>query len=401
MTTAGNPFIAFRHELDLYNHARGRGVDDGAYQKLVVEADERLAAVAGTGFRMTPLVEMDLGRRQASTGPVVAKVETGSVGGSHKARHLFGLLLRLLIDQRTDPDLAARSLAIASCGNAALGAALVARSADRRLDVFVPTDADPAVLAELDRLGARTTTCVRRPDGPDGDPCIHALDESLADGSLPFTVQGSRVATVIDGGRTLGLELAAQLEERDLTPARLFVQIGGGALATAVMDGLVRGKPRRIPALHPVQAAAAHPYVAAYRRAKPLLVAAGVGAERSPEEVRARVRAALDSAEEPLMIPWPETPRSVASGILDDVTYDWRTVLAHQVATGGRPVIVEEDTFVEAAALAAGQVDPPPDETGAAGLAGLLTVLDAGQVLEREDDVVDVVLLTGVRRGEG
>ncbi|MEM9130750.1 MAG: pyridoxal-phosphate dependent enzyme [Actinomycetota bacterium] len=414
VTGADNPFLAFRHHLDLYAHALECGLDDAGYRELVTEADDRLAAVAGTGFRVTPLVELtlDAGRRLATPPPqpVVAKVETGSVGGSHKARHLFGLLLRLLIDQRAQPDLASRPLAIASCGNAALGAALVARSAERELRVFVPTDADPAVLAELERLDARTSTCARRPGGPDGDPCIHALDESLTEGALPFTVQGTRVAAVIDGGRTLGLELAAQLRRRRLTAGRLFIQIGGGALATAVMDGLVRAELDRVPALHPVQAAAAHPYVAAARLAEPILSGIGPRPGVDAATVRAEVLAALDAAEAPLMVPWPETPRSVASGILDDVTYDWRTVLAHQVATGGRAITVEETTFVEAARLGS-QLDPPPDETGAAGLAGLLTVLDEGDApdadpdtlsdADADPDAVDVVLLTGVRRSDG
>lgn len=401
VTTADNPFLVFRRQLDLYDHALASGLDDAGYQRLVAEADERLAAVAGTGFRVTPLVDVVLPARYrppaGSNAPVVAKVETASVGGSHKARHLFGLLVRQLIDQRADPALADRPLAIASCGNAALGAALVARSAERQLEVFVPTDADPAVLAELERLDARISTCSRRPDAPDGDPCIHALDESLSAGSLPFTVQGTRVAAVIDGGRTLGLELATQLRQRQLSAGRLFVQIGGGALATAVMDGLVRAEPERVPALHPVQAAAAHPYVAAVQRALPLLKGIGPRPGVDATAIRAEVLATLDAANEPLMVPWPEPPQSVASGILDDVTYDWRTVLAHQVATGGRAVTVDEAMFVEAAAVAA-QVEPAPDETGAAGLAGLLTALADGEASEPEPGQVDVVLLTGVRR---
>ena len=92
-------------------------------------------AVAGTGFRATPLVDLTGGpsvpTALAGWGPVVAKVETANVSGSHKARHLFGLLLRLLVDEAAAEGGAAaardaRPLAIASCGNAALGAAVVA-----------------------------------------------------------------------------------------------------------------------------------------------------------------------------------------------------------------------------------------------------------------------------------
>ncbi len=54
-----------------------------------------------------------------------------------------------------------RDLAIASCGNAALAAAVVAAAGGRSLHVFVPVDADTAVLARLEELGARLTVCPR------------------------------------------------------------------------------------------------------------------------------------------------------------------------------------------------------------------------------------------------
>ena len=98
-----------------------------------------------------------------------------------------------------------------------------------------------------------------------------------------------------------------------------------------------------------------------------------------------------------LMTPWPDPPHSVASGILDDVTYDWLTLAAHQSTTGGWPILVEESTFTTAAALAGEQVSPPlppPDETGAAGLAGLI---EHHQAVDALGPVAEpaVVLLTG------
>jgi hypothetical protein len=95
--------------------------------------------------------------------------------------------------------------------------------------------------------------------------------------------------------------------------------------------------------------------------------------------------------------PWPETPSSVATGILDDVAYDWRTVMAHQVASGGWPVLADEATLVRAADLAADLVTPPPDATGAAGLAGLLADDRLSPATPGDDGAV-VVLLTGVDR---
>ncbi|MEM8925952.1 MAG: PLP-dependent lyase/thiolase [Actinomycetota bacterium] len=395
------------------------GLSDDDYIALVAEADARVADVAGVGFVTTPLVTLDLAAAGIDR-PVMAKVETGSVGGSHKARHLFGLLLDQLIIERTSTATPG-PLAIASCGNAAVGAAIVARSAERELAVFVPPTAEPAVLDALAHHGARVTTCERTPSSPPGDPCIVAMEAAVADGHRPFTVQGTVAPAVIDGGRTLGLELAAQLAERSLAPGRLFVQIGGGALATAVMDGLARSPWGFAPRLHPVQPESAHPYVACWHRAWNRLADAldlddpGTDAERAalltalrtgplatdPDDPSVTLPAIL-AAEPDLMQPWPTEPHSVAGGILDDVTYDWRTVMAHQLRTGGWPITVTEETFVEATKAAADQVDPPPDATGAAGLAGLLTLERAGDrgsvPDERADGEVDVVLLTGVAR---
>lgn len=433
----GNPFVVHRRRLDVYHHALEAGLSDAGYTALVAEADERVAAVAGTGFRVTPLVDLAGGPAVPAAlqglGPVVAKVETANVSGSHKARHLFGLLVRLLVDETAGGGGAgaAGPLAIASCGNAALGAAMVAASAGRALRVFVPTDANPAVVAQLDALGAEVVSCPRRP-GEAGDPCVLRLHEALAAGARPFTVQGPLEPAVIDGARTIGLELADQMAAAGLRAADLFVQIGGGALATAVMDGLARaaGPDRppfplagtlsapgaaRLPRLHPVQATAAHPYVAGWHRIAPALLARlglpdplGQQAPAADRDRAARLAEAvadgrlrlpddLDAVAD-LMTPWPGAPHSVASGILDDLTYDWRTVLAHQIGTGGWPQLADEATLTEAAALAAGLVTPPPDATGAAGLAGLLAAAGAGLLPPRAEGEALVVLLTGVDR---
>jgi cysteine synthase len=86
------------------------------------------------------------------------KDDTGNVGGSHKARHLFGVMLHLAV-ARHDRE---GELAVASCGNAALAAATLARAIHRPLRVFIPTWADPAVVdfprvAGRDDRGRRTS----------------------------------------------------------------------------------------------------------------------------------------------------------------------------------------------------------------------------------------------------
>lgn len=383
MNDVANPFVVHRRFLDTYAEARAAGWSDDRWCGAVAALDDAIAEVDGTGFRVTPLVALTVDGVER---PVWAKVETGSVAGSHKARHLFALALALDaggVDRSTE-------LAIASCGNAALAAATVARAAGRPLRVFVPTEADPWILGELDRLGARVAPCPRE-EGTLGDPCMHGLEAALAGGALPFTVQGPICPGSVDGARTLGLELAEQLTAIGVADGDLFVQVGGGALGTAVGDGLERSPFPTSLRLHPVQAAAAAPYAATWQRILGL-----AGADATVDRLVATI------AEHPeAMTPWPGTPASVAGGILDDVTYDWATLMTHQVRSGGRPVTVDEATFVAAAGLAAGQVDPAPDETGAAGLAGLLTVEagpdGAGADRGRAGDPA-VVLLTGCRR---
>ena len=132
---------------------------DAEYAELVRGLDDAVARVDGRGFRVTPF-----GRSPAlgsalgfsGAGGVWVKDETGNVSGSHKGRHLMGLLMHLEVVERLGlwPARARPRLAIASCGNAALAAAVVAAAGERRLRVFVPVDADPAVVRRLEELEA-------------------------------------------------------------------------------------------------------------------------------------------------------------------------------------------------------------------------------------------------------
>ncbi|HEY5516425.1 MAG TPA: hypothetical protein VIK12_09490, partial [Pengzhenrongella sp.] len=84
-----------------------------------------------------------------------------------------------------------------------------------------------------------------------------------------------------------------------------------------------------------------------------------------------------------------------AHGILDDEAYDWLAVVRAMLVTGGRAVVVDEPALIEANALACGATGIDADETGTAGVAGLLALARAGFV--RPDEAVAVVL-SGVRR---
>lgn len=400
-----SPFIYYRHKLESYSAAIDAGMTDEQFVTLVTELDRRVAEIDGTGFRQTPFVELSTPMDRT----VMAKVETGNVGRSHKARHLFGLMLHAEVKARLGDGSKPR-LAIASCGNAALGAAIVARAAARELDVFVPIDADPLVINKLQAHGANIVICERSP-GVAGDPCMHRLEEALVNGAEAFTVQGTKCPDAFDGARTIGFELAEQLHAANVQPTDLYIQVGGGAFATAVIDGLQLADFSPMPRLHPVQPAQAHPYVAAWQRLAPVLLEA-VGRDTNTPLTSAVLEELAEAAREhkldsvlaanaDAMTPWPTMPESVATGILDDVTYDWLPLVKHQLATAGWPILPTEDDLRAATKLAAGQVVPPPDATGAAGLAGAL--VDPGPPASEslEPDLHPgpaVVILSGIDR---
>lgn len=375
-----NPFVRYRTLL----HAYHAGLEDGEFVSLVRRLDDAVASVDGHGFRATPFfhsLELSDQLGFSAEGGVWIKDETGNVSGSHKARHLFGVLLWLETAERlglTGGE--RRDLAIASCGNAALAAAVVAAAGERPLRVFVPVDAEPPVLQRLEELGARITVCERRA-GAAGDPTVEALMRALDEGALAFTCQGNLNGLAVEGGHTLGWEIAAE----GLALDRLVVQVGGGALASACVAGLQEaralGALAHVPRVDTVQTEGAWPLRRAYDS---VLARGGFSA----------LHYALRHRHE-FMWPWEKEPYSVAHGILDDETYDWVAVVEGMFATSGEPLVVGERTLLQANALGRRTTAVAADATGTAGLAGLIALREAGRVA---DDERVAILFTGVDR---
>ena len=394
-----NPFIRYRTLFRAWHLALAAGWPDRRYVDLVRELDDAVAAVDGHGFRVTPLTLAGGLADAAGLGPggsVWVKDETGNVSGSHKARHLFGILLELTVAEaigRADPS---APLAIASCGNAALAAAVVARAAGRSLRVFVPETAEAGVVARLQGLEAGVVVCPRRA-GETGDPTYLRLQEAIASGAVPFTCQGPDNGLAIEGGATLAWEIADTLRGADSHLDRIVVQVGGGALASGMALGFEEaatlGAIDVVPRLDAVQTRGGWPLVRAYERVlDDLGLAAGTPVD--PERLDA-VIAGLAHHRSRYMWPWETEPRSVAHGILDDETYDWLAVMRAMLATGGRAVAVDEVALLAANALAVEATGIDADETGTAGVAGLLALARAGALAPGESVAV---VLSGVRR---
>ena len=369
-----NPFL--RHDADLAwaAYAAANGMDRDARRRLVVELDEAVRAVADVGFVPTPFgrsAELSDALGFTDGGGVWVKDETGGVGGSQKARHLFTILLHLRAAEILGHLVGRPPLAIASCGNAALAAALLARAADWPIDVYVPTWMSDGFGSELDRLGARVRRCERRASDPAGDPAMFRFREAVAAGAIPFTVQGPENALALDGGRTLGWEIGEQsVAHGDVRLDRIFVQVGGGAFAACV------GATHPAERFHAVQVEGCAPLVRAWELA-------GADLDEGIGAVAGRW------AE--LMTPWDD-PHSAADGILDDETYDWLGVFDAIDGTGDAPVVAGESDIAAAHQLArASGFDV--SATGSAGLAGLLATIDAVQPTE-----CVAVVMSGIAR---
>ncbi len=402
-----NPFLRYRQFLHSYHLARAHGRSDHEYVDLVTRLDEAVARVGGRGFLVTPLrrsAELDAQLGIKPPGSLWIKDETHNVSGSHKARHLMGVMLYLRVFETLGlDDPRRRSLAIASCGNAALAAAVVARAAafarrddgDARagypLRVFVPTTANPDVIAQIEGFGAHVEVCPRQP-GTHGDPSYRRFRQALIEGALPFCCQGSENGLTIEGGETLGLELAEALS--GAPPDRVFVQVGGGALASACLQAFAEMRAMnclaKLPRFYAVQTRGAFPLKRAYDRLHERLAAQSYDAARIDEEMR-HARAHRSS----FMWPWEVEPHSIAHGILDDETYDWAAVVEGMLRSGGSPVVVDEDELERANRIARATTGIDVDHTGSAGVAGLMQVLRNDPAARRERMVV---VFSGIRR---
>jgi threonine dehydratase len=331
-----NPFVHYGRRLAWWAFAGANGMTDDACEALTWE-------VAGD-FRVTPFERSTLLSDELEL-DVWVKDETGNVAGSHKARHLVTILLHLRAAETLGLLTGRPRLAIASCGNAALAAGTLAARADWPIDVYVPTWMDDRMGVRLAELGATVHRCERRDDDPPGDPAMLRFREAVARGAIPFTVQGPENAYCLDGGRTIGWEIADQSAAYHVTLDRIVVQVGGGAFAACVGAGLEH----RV-RLDTVQAEGCAPLAETWER---------IASIDHPERYWSQV-----------MRPWPD-PHSLADGILDDETYDWVADIEAMVESGGEPLVAPESDILRAhdLATAAGfRVSP----TGSAGLAGVL-----------------------------
>ena len=418
-----------RQTFDVVRHSLSaqRLLGHDRYRLVLERVEGHLRQLEGRDFRVTPLTEEPaLASALGRTGRLWVKNETANVSGSHKGRHLMGTLLYLEALRELKGETAKKILAIYSCGNAALGAAAVARAGSYELHAFVPEDVDPTVAAMLAERGALVEKIPREGTG-EGDPCYLAFQRALnQNGWLPFACAGNDNWSNIEGGATLGWEMLMQLSGRSERIDSLVIQVGGGALARSVAqafeEALQLGFIDALPRIHVCQPEGGFPFVRAYllalaeiarckgysfdlsydRSADPLTqlqkTAAFLRARSAQiQEATAFVKRSFDTpvvqsvlnkmagSASHFMWPWDgAVPHSLAHGILDDVTYDWYFLLCAVLRSGGRAEILAEGTIRDAYAKAHLHTGIPVCPTGASGLAGLIQLQASGAITPGE-----------------
>jgi threonine synthase len=400
-TASSSPssFVKYRSLLFPYRVAASLGMSDAAYVDLVTSLDAKIKAIDGTGFHTTPCLY------DPSHG-ALCKNESGSVAGSHKARHLFNVMTYLLVLHQMDPSQAdmkqARRLAVASCGNAGLAAATIASAAQWPIDVCIPDTADPNVVAKLKALGdmvnvvpcARDVPTVKTPFGPvaadtEADPTVAVFKNLVKDhNSIPFSVQGNECGMAVEGMHTLAWEILAQAKDMglDLDFENLFVQVGGGALGAGLIQGMERAhrgdlegivpglKLESVPKLVCVQAEGNAPLGRAFGRMREAGKTAGEAAKERGT----------------FMFPWAN-PASVAGGILDDETYDWVELSRGMETSGGGCLVVNDESICKANDYIKNVHQVNACLTGSVGLAGLMNT-------QSESGKNSIVIFSGVDR---
>ena len=427
-----NPYSIFREFFFVSYLSKYLNVD---YEAILTNINSGLQEIGEPEFQETPVI---ISNSKLSENKLFIKNETVNVTGSHKARHLMGNILYLEVLVKAGILKTKPKLAVYSCGNAALGAAAVARAAGYYLDVFIPPNISPSVTDTLNRYKANIVVCPRI-EGESGDPCYNRFREAINSGSVPFSCAGPDNWSNIDGGQTLCLELMTQLQEKDFILDAIVIQVGGGALASSAvktLEELYKFKYiKKLPKVYTTQTEGGYPLVRAYCLLTKEIANANnlafslnftknnngsntikenqkiaVYVRTKQNEVKHiahfikenyfsdKVQTVLSSALKNMssyMWNWEEEPHSIAHGILDDITYDWFKIIQGMFKTGGLPIIVNEDNLKTANRKALDHTEIKADHTGTSGLTGYFELLKLGY-LDNKDSTA--VLFTGAIR---
>jgi len=261
-------------------------------------------------------------------------------------------------------EIGADTVAVVSSGNVAASSAAYAAHAGLRCYVFVHEQAAEEKLVQVRMCGASAQRMKTRSASEMFNEVIAMCQQN---GWYHLSTAGVYNPFNVEGAKTIAYELFVQ-SNGDL-PDWIICPVGGGGLLGAVWRGfsdLVElGLLRSVPKLVGVQAAGCAPLVRAIE----------TGA--SPKQA--------------LVNKWKD-PKTVATGIADDVLFDAHTAIPAIRTTGGKAVAVSDDEILEAERLIAITEGIFCEPSGSVSVAGLKRLIDQSEI-KRTDRVC--CLLTG------
>ncbi len=402
-------FSVFREFMASYQLANAHGKASWWVDRVIAlsNACERLT---GRGFVRTPEVQADELAQAIDlpAGSLFIKNETLQLTGSHKSRHLAGVIMHLeTLREIAGESAEKKTLATIGYGSTAIAAAALASAAGYKLYVFLPDSADAETVALLTNLGAVVVKA--------GDKeAVHTLYSAALKkfGWIPFTTCGRDIWSAVEGAETMEYEFLFNQYLSDAPLDVQVVQVGCGGMANAVSSANALFKRldiiRKLPRFYTCQTTGCYPLAQSYfsvlremgrdgvitlspelamqlegdfdaqtvmeNNLGQIKMTAGLIAEMYPK-IKDDIETVLKRVGEnrnDFFKPWAnEIPTSVATGILDDTTYDGLEVVRAMLISGGLPLIVDEDSLQKAFELAKKYTSVNTYASGSAGLAGL------------------------------
>ncbi|MGQ9788277.1 MAG: threonine synthase [Candidatus Hadarchaeaceae archaeon] len=255
-------------------------------------------------------------------------------------------------------EFGARAVVCASSGNAAIALSVYAAKAGIKCHVFVPLDAPKSKVAQLLMHGARVVQ--PRKSGV-GDPTYKFMQESWKKlGWHPIPSAGAFNPYQPEGSKTISYEICEQMNWQ--VPDWVVIPTGAGTLLSGNAKGYFEfeqmGLVKEVPRLVAIQAEGCPPIVKAFKEGT------------APHYI----------------LPWPR-PKTVAGGLVDPYPWDADTAIPAIKRSGGTAEAVSDAEILAAVKLLARSEGIFAEPSGAAGLAGLIRLLDEG-VISRSDVVV-------------
>ncbi|MBS3815521.1 MAG: pyridoxal-phosphate dependent enzyme, partial [Hadesarchaea archaeon] len=251
-------------------------------------------------------------------------------------------------------------------------AALSAYSAKGGIEcyAFVPDDAPEGKLAQLSIYGANVIK--GKPKGT-GDPTYKLMRMGFENfGWHPVPSGGAFNPYQPEGSKTISYEICEQLDWN--SPDWVLTPVGAGTLLSGNAKGYFEfedlGFIDEVPKLGGIQASGCAPLVRGFK-----------------EDI------------EPSEIPCWENPDTVAGGLIDPYPWDADTAIPAIKRSGGVAEAVSCDDILSAEKLLAKTEGIFAEPSGAAGLAGLIKLVEEGSI-DKSDQVVVQVTGGGLKDQE-